>query len=73
MGLVEDGEEGHQPVAKVGAIGVGGLDVVREGAFFEDASIVGEKAEDQADQEDFEAVAGVVFLFESIVKAHHLV
>jgi hypothetical protein len=46
FGLIEDGKERHQPVAKVGAIGVGGFDVRPEGAFFEDAGIIGKKAEE---------------------------
>jgi len=73
FGLIEDGKEGHQPVAEIGAIGVGSLDVIFEGAFFEDTGVVGEEAEEQTYQEDFEAVAGVVLLFEGIVKAHHFV
>jgi len=70
---VEDGEELEEALGEAGTVGVRGLDVVFEGAFFEDAGIVGKEAEEEADEEDFEGVAGVVFIFEGVVETGELV
>jgi len=63
-GLKELGEA----CAEVGAIAPGSLDETREGVPLENVGIFGEEAEEHADEEAFEVMAGVADILEFVVE-----
>jgi hypothetical protein len=69
---VEGAEEFGEASAEVTAVGVGAVfDVEAEGFGLEDAGVFGEEAEEDADEEAFEVVAGVATGFEGVVDSGH--
>jgi len=71
-GGIEHLEEFAEAGSEIAAVDVGAVaEIVLEGAAFEDAGVIGEHAEDQADEEDFKIVAGVAIGFEAVVEQGH--
>ena len=59
-------------MAEVGAVFGGAVfEVEAEGFALEDAGVLGEEAEEDADEEAFEVVAGVAAGFEGVVEVAH--
>jgi hypothetical protein len=72
FGGVEDAEEAVELGAEVAAVGGGAvLEVELEGVGREDAGVVGEEAEEDADEELAEVVAGVAAVEQGVVQAGH--
>src|SRR5207249_4454767 len=73
FGGVEDAEEeAGQVHAEVGAVGGGAVfEVEAEGLALEQGGVFGEEAEQDADEEAFELVAGIAAGFEGVVEEAH--
>jgi len=71
-GCIKDFKELGETRAEIGAVATGAFfDVELEGGWFKDASVFGEEAEEDADEEAFEIVAAIAAGFEGVVKSRH--
>ena len=72
LGRVEDAEEAVEVHAEVGAVGRGLVfEVKAEGVALEDAGVLGEEAEEDADEEALQIVTAVAAGFDGVVQVAH--